>query len=220
MTQVAATNESVLLTDADFDFWVAECNSQLEECCAAYEIQFTPVEAYRTADGLPQADVRVATFVDSLPEAPDAAAYHTVDEAGRVLSRMIASYGPSAFSHENCEEAVDPGCNKTVTRPDGAVLDFEICDPVQADVRNRSVTVLGETREIEVSNFTLPSYWDPSGQAPFDAFGLVTRPFEVRKGGYQVVNGVPVFGEGDEVAARAVAARAMDPGSRMNRRRG
>lgn len=218
VTQTAAVNKSVELSDEDFAFWVAAANAQLEECCAAWGLPFVPVEAYRTTDGLPVDDIRVATFVDNLPEAPEAAAYHSVED-GRPVSRMIAFYGPSAFSHECCEEVVDPKCDKTVKRPDGAEVDLEVSDPVQGDTRKRSVTVMGETREVEVSNYVLPAYFDASAAGPYDAFGLVTRPFEIREGGYCVVDGNAVFARGDAVAAKAVAARTADPGSRMNRRK-
>lgn len=217
MTQVAAVNASVELADEDFAFWVAGANAQLEECCKAWGCAFTPVEAYRSTDVLPVDDIRVATFVDNLPEAPDAAAYHTVVD-GRPVSFMIAFYGPAAFSHECLEEAVDPGCDKTVKRPDGAVVDLEVSDPVQGDTRKRSVTVMGETREVEVSNYCLPAYFDASAPGPYDAFGLVTKPFEIRPGSYCMVNGDAVFADGDVGAAKAVAARLRDPGSRINRR--
>lgn len=216
--EVAAVNGSASLKDEDLAFYVKGCNEQLEECARAWGVPFTPVALYRTADRLPAFDIRVATFVDELPEAPGAAAYHTITDDGSVLSKMDAAFGCQAFSHENVEELINPGCDKTARRPDGALVDLEIADPVQGDARMRPVAIMGETRDVEESNYVLPSWFDPAGAAPFDAFGLCTRPFEVRPGGYCVVDGVPVFSGADLLAAKAVAEKQADPGSRLNRR--
>jgi hypothetical protein len=218
MSQVAAANKSKTLADSDLAFWVQAGNEQMEECCKAWGVPFEPIGLYRSTEELVGNEIRVALFVDELPEAPSAAAYHSVGPDGKAYSRMIASYGPSAFGHENCEEAIDTDCSKQVRRPDGKTIDVEICDPVQSEVRKRQVTVLGEAREVEESNYVLPSWFDPVGVAPFDAFGTCTRPFEVRPGGYCNVDGVAVFAEGDEVARQAVEAKKADPGSRMARR--
>lgn len=215
---VAVKNASTGLSDTDVGFYVEGINGQVAECAAAYGVPFTPCSLYRETDTLPAFEVRVATYVDAIPEAPDAAAYHTVDDSGNVLARMRADSGSVGLSHESLEELVDPECIKAATAPDGRAWDYEVCDPVQGDTRKRSVTILGETRDIDVQNYLLPAFWEAGSAGPWDAFGLCTGPFQIRPGGYARIDGNDVFAEGDAVAAAALAARKADPGSRLNRR--
>jgi hypothetical protein len=37
-----------------------------------------------------------------------------------------------------------------------------------------------------VSNFVLPSWFDPDGRGPYDYMGLLTAPFQVRPDGYVI----------------------------------
>jgi hypothetical protein len=218
LVDIAVTNESTQLSDADIAFWVEASNQHLQECCAAHGVPFTPVSLYRSTDTLPAFEIRKATFVDAIPEAPWASAYHTVGDDGSIYSKMRADSGPVGLMHENDEEAIDPECVKQATDPQGRVWDYEICDPVQGDTRKRSVTVLGETREVDETNYVLPSFFVAGSAGPWDAFGLCTGPWQVRPGGYAVIDGNEVFAEGDAVAAAAVAAKKADVGSRLNRR--
>lgn len=216
---VATVNASTQLSDADLAFWVEGINASLKECCEAYGVPFTPVALFRSVDGLPTTDVRVATYVDDIPEAPGAAAYHTVGDDGRPLSKMRADSGSVGGDHEAKEEAIDPECIGAATDSQGRVWDKEVCDPCQGDTRKVSVTIMGETRDVEVSDFVLPAFWDKDSiTGPWDAFGLMTGPFQIRPQGYAVIDGNEVFAEGDTVAAAAVATKKADPGSRLNRR--
>jgi hypothetical protein len=215
---VAVVNQSTQLSDTDLAFYVAGCNTFLLECVLAWGVHYTPVSLYRSTYDLPAGLTRVATFVDELPDAPGALAFHSVNPDGSVYSMMRADAGSVGLDHEDVEELLDPDCAKTVTRPDGKAVAYEIADPVQADTRARSVTVLGETRQVQQSNYVLSAWFDPNGKAPFDAFGLCVAPFEIRPGGYCIVDGEAVFGEGDEIAKRAVEAKRADPGSRVARR--
>lgn len=63
----------------------------------------------------------------------------------------------------------------------------ELCDPVQRYAyRTRNGTL--------VSDFVLPAWWGDSGEPRYSWLGVVTRPYEIAPGGYQIVLN-PVTGE-------------------------
>jgi len=231
--QIALVNESAYVTDTDLAFVAEACHDSLAECAKSWGVPSNAVVCYGTdvagsiANGMGQTG-RVATVVDDMPEAPGAEAYHTEDANGVVLSKILAGLGASVdtvsvgIDHENKEELIDPDCDIERAMPDGKLLAQEICDPVQGDTKTLNVTIGSVARKVVISNWVLPSYFDAKGQAPYDAFGLVSSPFEVRPGGYQEITD-PATGKtdyvfGDERAAKAIEARRADPGSRLNRR--
>jgi hypothetical protein len=225
-------NASANVTDTDLAFIAEACHDSLAGCASAWEVPSDAVVFYGTDEagaiknGMGQV-ARVATVVDDMPEAPGAEAYHTVKN-GVVSEKILAGPGADVdtlsvgVDHENKEGLIDPNCDLEVTMPDGRLLAKEISDPVQGDVRKLNVTIDSVTRAVAVSNYVFPSYFDANGQAPYDAFGLVSRPFEIRPGGYQEITdpstGKTDYVFGDEKAANVIAARRADPGSRLNRR--
>ena len=103
--------------------------------------------------------------------------------------------------------SVDPNADKWVAMPDGRRVALEICDPCEADTNTKAVTILGRERNVLVSAFVGPEWFQPGG-------------FELSLGGYMIVHDhgevFPVFA--DDAARAAVAAKFANPTSRLNGR--
>jgi hypothetical protein len=88
----------------------------------------------------------------------------------------------ATVSHEVLELLADPVACYYVDGQDDWMYALEIADPVQDDYY--------DIDGIAVSNFTYPDYWNPWARKrrghPLDHMGNLTRPFEVRPGGYLV----------------------------------
>lgn len=148
----------------------------------------------------------------SLPETPQAAAYHDVIdgvpdiEVGRDTFETLTS-GAFALSvgidHEVKETLKDFGANQESSLPDGRTAKaFEMCDEVQ----NTSYPAANGTH---LSNFLLPSAFIPGAPAPWD-FLSVKASQEDYTNGYVILFTI-VNGEG---------TNAIVPGARHLRMRG
>lgn len=118
-----------------------------------------------------------------------ALAYHELTPDGfpisKVFVKTLAKYNsPVSFtaSHELVEMLVDPAINLYSYGPKGLMYAIETADPVEND----SFLVDG----LPMSDFVYPSYFEAfrkPGSVKFDEMGLVSRPFQLLKGGYQIV---------------------------------
>lgn len=146
---------------------------------------------------------RVLHLVDTIPEAPDALAYHTIDDAGRPVLRLgvetiRSNLAPGqnlldeitkAITHEVFEAAINPFvslfCYVAGRR---AMLSFEVADPVQG-----GSFVMGSSA---ISNFVLPAYFDAEDlEGPFDQCGTLVAPLSCAADGYQAwSDGSQTFG--------------------------
>jgi len=128
-------------------------------------------------------------FLDDADVA-NALAYHDLTPAGFPLSKVFVRTTLRAgeavsvsASHELVEMLVDPAINLMTTGPDPrATYAYETADPCEA----LAFPVLG----IPMSDFVYPSYFEafrPAGSVRFDAMGKVRKPFEILRGGYQIV---------------------------------
>jgi hypothetical protein len=130
-------------------------------------------------------------FLDDA-DSPGALAYHDLTPDGFPLSKVfvktIAEDGASltvAASHELVEMLVDPAINLLSTGPDPkATYAYESADPVEDD--SLSLKVDG----FDMTDFVFPSYFEgfrKPKSTKFDLQGKVTKPFQILKGGYQIV---------------------------------
>ena len=112
-----------------------------------------------TPDGLPQSKVFVKTTLDN----------------GDLVS--------VSASHELVEMLVDPAINLMTTGPDPkTIYAYESADPVEA----LSFKING----IPMSDFVYPAYFEDfhkTGSVRFDQMNKVKRPFQILKGGYQII---------------------------------
>lgn len=136
---------------------------------------------------------RVLHLVDTIPEAPDALAYHTVDDQGRPVLRLgvetIRSYLTAsqnlideitkAMSHEVFETAMNPFVGLYCWVPGKTVmLSYEVCDPVQGGAWKQGSSML--------SDFVLPAYFDAEDlEGPFNYLGTLVAPLSCASDGYQ-----------------------------------
>jgi hypothetical protein len=128
-------------------------------------------------------------FLDDADQ-PGALAYHDLTPDGLPLAKVFVKTTLAnhdlvsvSASHELVEMLVDPAINLMSTGPDPkATYAYESADPVEA----LSFKVNG----IPMSDFVYPSYFEgfhKPGSVKFDQMNKVTRPFQILKGGYQIV---------------------------------
>lgn len=226
--QIGVINRSSL-ADRDVAYMAEACNAQVIECAQAWGVTPTPVVFYATPDGLPAVEVRLMSIAETI-DVPGAAGYHD-DDFGVIFGRVL-NQGPVqtcvTLSHECLEMLIDPTCTEwrpLDVRGDRSVA-LEVCDPCQADTYAVTPTVLGESRQMLVSNYVLPRWFDPAGVGLFDRLGRIDAPLAMSPGGYIIVrekNGdiVNVFAKtraGDTSARLNVASKVLRPGSRTLRR--
>ena len=128
-------------------------------------------------------------FLDDADQ-PGALAYHDLTPDGFPLAKVFVKTTLAngdlvsvSASHELVEMLVDPAINLLSTGPDPrATYAYESADPVEA----LSFKVNG----IPMSDFVYPSYFEgfrKPNSVKFDQMNRVTRPFQILKGGYQIV---------------------------------
>lgn len=202
------------LDDRDVALWADACDRQLLQVCGTYRIPYTPVVFYARPDNLPVAsgDVRLLTIVKSL-NIPGAEGIHQ-NLFGLVFSRVEASDQTSVdMSHEIIEQGVNPYLDRWVTLPDGREIAKEISDPCEDESYLETGSVGDIERPISVSDYVLPSYFDPKGRPPYDRKAMLGAPFSLTPGGYYVVKDAA----GVRSAVFASRARDLRAGSRGRR---
>lgn len=126
-----------------------------------------------------------AIVILDTPDVSGAAGYHDLTPAGLPLSKVFLSAGgvTVTMSHELLEMLVDPAINMMTDGPNAQwAYAYETADPCEED----TYSIDG----IEVSDFVYPSYFETFRKpksTQFDYLNLITKPFQLRKGGYQSV---------------------------------
>ena len=222
MTQIAVLNSSTKLANVDVTFLVEACAQQLYEFCQRWNLDRWAIGFYASAAGLPADDIYLFEYVDQL-DVDGALAYHSTDALGRPYGRMLPptdKLDATDLSHEILETRGDPTCDRWMKMPNGSEVAVEVCDPVQGDSYAQEATVLGETRQIKVSNYVLPAFFDASATDLFDRLGNVKAPFGMSPGGYEAI--LDAGGNEHDVFARAAGAvpphKLRDGAGRLMRR--
>lgn len=229
MSQIAVINRTPGLDDTDVAFWSEACNVQAREIADVHGVEYTPVVFYSKAEGLPR-DCRIMT-IKPVIDAPGALGFHD-DELGAIFAEVKYT-GPGTvitMSHEEAEEEFDPQCNRWLPFDNDHEQAGELADRVEGDSYIQKATVMGETRPVLVSNYLLPSAFDPAGKAPFDRMGLLYFWNDMTPGGYVIVRDISTGKVGNIFARRMplvvsgpaaqgiVAQKLAKPGSRLLRR--
>lgn len=203
------------------------CDQQATECAQAWGVTPTPVVFVATPDGLPAVQARIMLILDSL-DVPGALGYHD-DDFGVIFGHVL-NQGPvdtcPTLSHEVLEMLVDPTCTGWRSMGGGRDIALEVGDPVQADSYAQRATVGELARDMWLSNYVTPRYFDPAGVGGFDRMGKLDAPLSMSVGGYQIVREktgdiVNIFAKtrlGDTTGRLNVAAKIARPGSRTLRR--
>ena len=224
LNEVPASHSTLAaqLTPAWLESAAADLQAQLRDDVAPY---WPAAEGAVVRVGAGKHDVGAAEIpfriVPTLPDAPDAIAYH--DFAGGFPDAFLGLDTCStvddvaeALSHENVEIVGDPTCDAWRPFAGGGEIALELCDPVQSrSYRGASVSL---------SDFVLPSFFDASLAAPrtflaaqgkandVDADAIAPGGYEIRRDA--AGNESQVFGL---VPAHRLA-RARHPSSRWHRR--
>lgn len=97
-------------------------------------------------------------------------------------------YWSAAASHEALEYLCNLRCDQWIRGPGNTLWAREIADPVESDMYDIDVTIFGEHRKVQVSNYVLPAFWDATNKhGPWDRMGVLKGPFTIASGGYAVV---------------------------------
>jgi len=147
----------------------------------------TPAKLVKTKGFVKNAWAMV--FLDKA-DAPGALAYHDLTPDGMPLAKVFVKTTIDdkelvsvSASHELVEMLVDPAINLMTTGPDSkTIYAYESADPVESLTFN--------VNGIPMSDFVYPSYFEvfhKPGSVRFDYLNKVKKPFEILKGGYQII---------------------------------
>lgn len=206
-------NSSTRMDEHDLSLAVRACAHQLR-----YDVApvwgSKPVGVHHVKDAeLVPAGSYVITVYDDADQA-DALGYHTEDPDGTIHGKVFVSpvldnggtllsgwlSVSAVLSHEVLETYVDPHVQLWAYNGADGMFAYEICDAVEDSAYN--VSVYGGPSEgyvsVGVSDFVYPGYFD--AQAPagtqFDRNGVLSKPFQITKGGYAVKL---TFGSDDKI---------------------
>jgi hypothetical protein len=183
--RIACFNQSSTPLGVDFNALISALQEYVDKYVAP--VWGTPATLFKSNDFVKGAWAMV--FLDDADE-PDALAYHDLTPDGFPLSKVFVRTTLEAHdlvsvsaSHELAEMLVDPAVNLLTTgRATKAMYAYESADPVE----ELSFKVKG----ILMSNFVYPSYFEvfrKPNSVKFDQMGKVSKPFEILKGGYQMI---------------------------------
>lgn len=154
---------------------------------------------------LPEGPAGILVIKPKSPD-PQTGGFHYILGKMPAGRSYLSSRDPDkTFNHEAGEMGVNPLLDLWYDGPLGYAYAAELNDPVQGGAYKKRVKVMGETMEVDVPNFVLPSYFGlGASSGRYDHLGQLNRPFQVQSGGYQIArlpNGDNVFmGPNDGVA--------------------
>ena len=190
---ISVFNQSTKVSDADVEKATLAVSKQLSRDVAPFWGLVPALEFVRKG-GKPSPDSSPCVISDR-PDVEGALGYHDEGRDGvsyiKVFCDPIFNSGGTALtgslsvsavlSHEVLELVGDGPANRWVDGPDGKDYAFELCDAVE--------DTFYQVDSVAVSNFLLPAFFDPqaSPQSRLDFLGLLSKPFSLTPGGYQIV---------------------------------
>jgi hypothetical protein len=197
---VHVVNLSTLVSDDQVRAMVKAVSAQVRgEFREAWERSHDAVHFAKPAD-LEKTAERVIAIVNAPPQGEEGVlGEHTellgdqvrgyvycapvLDAGGGVLD--VPEGGPrgcaisAVLSHEVLELLGNPNVNRWADDDLGDSIALEMCDPCEADAY-----LVGD---VLVSDFVLPSYFDPQAERPFSHLDSITVAFGLAPEGYQIV---------------------------------
>ena len=210
---IACFNRAATPLGVNFDALIAAMQAYVDKYVAP--VWGTPAKLVKTTDF--KKGAWAVVFLDDA-DTPDALAYHDLTPDGlpesKVFVKTTLDNGDLvsvSASHELVEMLVDPAINLMTTGPNSKlVYAYESADPVEA----LSFNVNG----IPMSDFVFPAYFEDfhkPGSVQFDAMKKVSKPFQILKGGYQIVF---KNGKWSNLTASAAKAKALKREDRRGHR--
>jgi len=180
---IACFNRAKTSMGVDFDKLIAAMQKFVDEHFAP--VWGTPAKLVKSTGFLKGAWAMV--FLETSREA-GMEGYHDVTPEGLPMAKVFVKTTLKqkdkvsvAASHELVEMLVDPAANLYSTGPKKRRLyDYEVADPVE--------DLFFELDGVAMTNFVYPSYFEmfhKKGSTRFDHMGVLKRPFEIHKDGYQ-----------------------------------
>jgi hypothetical protein len=182
---IACFNQATVPLGVDLDALIAAMQAYVDQNVAP--VWGTPAKLIKSDDFVANAWAMV--FLDDADQ-PGALAYHDLTPDGLPVSKVFVkttlqnnSLVSVSASHELVEMLVDPAINLLTTGPDpNLIYAYESADPVE----ETDFPVNG----IAMSNFVYPAYFEAfhqPGSIQFDQLNAVNKPFQILKGGYQII---------------------------------
>lgn len=179
-----------LATDKDVVFWCEAAKIQARDhICPTWNWRSTNVAFYSPKTFISRAEGMIIAVVDDDGN-DDAAGFHNL--LGGFVDLHQSDIPSGTLSHELAEMLGNARLDRWFRAPNGIEWAGELCDAVQRDTYHIPVTLYGQRRNVPVSNFVLPAYFDKYADGPYDWMGLLTAPLSMSDGGYSIIrnNGV------------------------------
>jgi hypothetical protein len=182
---IACFNRAQTPLGVDFDALIAALQKFLDRHFVP--VWGTPARLVKSTGFLKRA--WAMGFFDNAPSA-SIEGYHDVTPEGLPLAKVFVKTTLAnndkvsvCAAHELAEMLVDPAINLYATGPKRKSLyDYESADPVEE--------LTFDVDGIPMSDFVYPAYFEhfrKRGSTRFDHLGVLERPFQIDKGGYQGV---------------------------------
>ena len=223
MIAVAILNRSTLLTDEQVRPVAAALQQQAARDYAPAWDSEVPTVGF--VDQAPAGAIWQLVLLDDTDQAGDLG-YHELTASGLPLGRVFVRTDQQCglnwtitASHELIEMLGDPDLDRLTSCTAGGQdmqTALELCDPVEDDQFGYAID------GVMVSDFVLPSYYRPSGAAPFDFCNHLTAGVPAMlSGGYLAVQPAAGGAWSQIYGQRSPADRARlpRPRGRLDRRR-
>jgi hypothetical protein len=192
---VAVTNESTLVTDAQVMDLVSALQIQIDRDFSqawhtdAKVIFWPKTDPLRAgASNTPPAGVWQLVILDNSDQA-GALGYHDLTANGDPLGKAFVQDDITnglqwsvTASHEMMEMLGDPWIN-LAAQAGSIMYAYEVCDACESDAYGYPI-VIPNGKAVLVSDFVLPTWFQPGSNGPFDFKGHVPSPLALLPDGY------------------------------------
>lgn len=175
------------ITNADLVFFERALQRQINEVAKHYGLRPPGVSVVSPETLIPVAEAVGIDFVDDDGVAGAVAHHGWMPFAMFPWSLVGVKEARSwtmAGSHEAIEMTLNLRLDRWATAPNGDVWPYETADAVEADGYPIGVEIYGQVRDLLMSNYVLPSFWEADGKWPYDFLGVLQAPFSIAEGGY------------------------------------
>jgi hypothetical protein len=175
------------ISNVDLIFFERALQRQLNDVAKYYELRPPGVSVVPPEALIPVSEAVGIDFLDD-DGVEGAAAHHGWMPLAMFPWSLVgvkeARSWTMAGSHEAIEMFLNLRLDRWATAPNGDRWPYETADAVEAHGYPVGVEMWGHVRDMLMSNYVLPSFWQADGKWPFDFLGVLTEPFSLAEGGY------------------------------------